>query len=174
MPPTQLVTVFGAAGHTGQFVVAELRRRGLTPVLAGRDRARLEAAAEPESDLRVASVNGPAALDRTLAGAAAVINCAGPFGATAGPIIEAALRNRIHYLDVTAEQAVAAAAFADYRQRAHDAGIVIAPALGFYGGVGDLVATAAMAGWPDADEIRIGIALSYWHPTGGTRRTVAA
>ena len=35
------VLVYGAYGHTGRFVVTELLRRGLTPVLSGRDAARL-------------------------------------------------------------------------------------------------------------------------------------
>ena len=52
----------------------------------------------------MASVDDPASLDRAISGAAAVINCAGPFMDTAAPLIEAAIRGRIHYLDVTAEQ----------------------------------------------------------------------
>ena len=31
------VAVFGAYGHTGRFVVAELRERGYVPLLLGRD-----------------------------------------------------------------------------------------------------------------------------------------
>src|SRR3546814_7947003 len=45
------------------------------------------------------------------------------------------------------------------------------PAMGCYGGLGDLLATAAMGDWDAADEIRIGIALDSWHPTAGTRIT---
>ena len=37
--------VYGATGHTGRFVVAELLERGFTPVLSGRDGARLESLA---------------------------------------------------------------------------------------------------------------------------------
>ncbi len=36
MTSNQTVTVFGAYGHTGRFVVSELRKRGLTPILSGR------------------------------------------------------------------------------------------------------------------------------------------
>jgi hypothetical protein len=43
--------------------------------------------------------------------------------------------------------------------------------MGFYGGLGDLLATAAMGDWASADEIRIGIALDSWRPTLGTRLT---
>ncbi len=37
MTSNQTVTVFGAYGHTGRFVVSELRKRGWTPILSGRD-----------------------------------------------------------------------------------------------------------------------------------------
>ncbi|HST61249.1 MAG TPA: saccharopine dehydrogenase NADP-binding domain-containing protein [Longimicrobium sp.] len=168
------VVVLGAAGHTAAFVVAELRRRGFTPVLAGRDEARLEAvaAAHPGCEVWVASADEPAALDRALAGAAAVVNCAGPFGDTSAPVVEAALRARAHYLDVSAEQAPTIDVFARYGDAARDAGIVVAPSVAFYGALGDLLATAAMGDWPDADAVEIGIALDSWLPTRGTRLTV--
>jgi hypothetical protein len=171
--PNRTVAVFGAAGHTGRFVVSELRRRGLIPILSGRDAAKLNAVAEehPGSDARVASVEDPESLDRAISGAAAVINCAGPFIDTAAPIIEAAIRGRIHYMDVTAEQRAALAAFERFADAARDAGVVIAPAMAFYGGLGDLLATAVMGDWPEADEINIAIALDSWKPTRGTRLT---
>ena len=37
------VALFGAYGHTGRFVAAELHRRGMTAILSGRDRVKLEA-----------------------------------------------------------------------------------------------------------------------------------
>src|SRR5262249_35703991 len=171
--PDRTVAVFGAAGHTGRFVVSELRRRGLTPILSGRDAAKLNAVAEahPGSEARAASVDDPASLDRAISGAAAVINCAGPFMDTAVPLIEAAIRGRIHYLDVTAEQLAALAAFERFADTARDAGVVLAAAMGLYGGLGDLLATVAMGDWPDADEICIAIALDSWKPTRGTRLT---
>jgi hypothetical protein len=171
--PDRTVAVFGAAGHTGRFVVSELRRRGLTPILSGRDAAKLNAVAEahPGSEARVASVDDPASLDRAISGAAAVINCAGPFIDTAAPIIEAAIRERIHYLDVTAEQRPVLDAYDRFADTARGAGVVIAPAMAFYGGLDDLLATAAMGDWPDADEICIAIALDSWKPTRGTRLT---
>jgi saccharopine dehydrogenase-like protein len=171
--PDRTVTVFGAAGHTGRFVVSELRRRGLTPLLSGRDAAKLNAVAQahPGSEARVASVDDPASLDRAISGAAAVINCAGPFMDTAAPIVEAAIRGRIHYLDVTAEQRAVLNAFERFADTARDAGVVIAPAMAFYGGLSDLLATAAMGDWPDADEICVAVALDSWKPTRGTRLT---
>jgi hypothetical protein len=171
--PNRTVAVFGAVGHTGRFVVSELRRRGLTPILSGRDAAKLNAVAEalPGSEARAASIDDPASLERAISGAAAVINCAGPFMDTAAPIIEVAIRGRIHYLDVTAEQRAVLDAFERFADAARDAGVVIAPAMAFYGGLSDLLATAAMGDWPDAGEICIAVALDSWKPTRGTRLT---
>lgn len=165
------VAVFGAYGHTGRFVVARLRERGFVPVLSGRDAGRLRelAASEPGSEVRPATVDDPASLDRALAGAAAVVNCAGPFATTAGPVIEAALRAGIPYVDVAAEIEANADTFAHFGDRARDAGAVVVPAMAFYGGLGDLLVTAAMDDWTSADEVHIAYGLDGWHPTAGTR-----
>lgn len=173
MTSNRTVTVYGAYGHTGRFVVSELRKRGWTPILSGRDADKLKTlgAAHHGLDIRPASVDVPASLDRALVGAAAVINCAGPFARTAAPVIEAALRARIPYLDIAAEIEANVDTFEQYAAPAHVAGIVIVPAMAFYGGLGDLLATAAMGDWPEADEICIAYALSSWKPTLGTRAT---
>ncbi|MCX4781943.1 saccharopine dehydrogenase family protein [Streptomyces sp. NBC_01264] len=166
----QTVAVFGAYGHTGRFVVAELVERGFVPVLSGRDGEKLKTLAyETGLEARPATVDDPDALDRALAGAAAVINAAGPFAATTGPVIEAALRAGIPYLDVAAELEANIDTFAHFADRARDAGAVIVPAMAFFGGLGDLLATAAMGDWTGADEAHIAYALSSWHPTAGTR-----
>jgi short subunit dehydrogenase-like uncharacterized protein len=122
-------------------------------------------------ETRTANIEAPASLDQALAGTVAVINCAGPFLDTAEPLVAATLRAHVHYLDVTAEQPSALAIFERFAAPARDAKTVVIPAMGFYGGLGDLLATAAMGDWPSADEIRIGIALDSWHPTRGTRLT---
>ncbi|GAA4250563.1 saccharopine dehydrogenase family protein [Dactylosporangium darangshiense] len=170
MDAKQQVAVFGAYGHTGRFVVAQLRERGFIPVLSGRDADKLRAlAAGSGLEARPASVDDPASLDRALAGTAAVINCAGPFAATVAPVVEAALRAGIPYVDVAAEVEANADTFALFADRAHAAGAVVVPAMAFFGGLGDLLATAAMGDWTSADEAHVAYGLSSWHPTGGTR-----
>ncbi|MEU3731573.1 saccharopine dehydrogenase NADP-binding domain-containing protein [Streptomyces sp. NPDC033538] len=166
----QTVAVFGAYGHTGRFVVAELRQRGYLPVLSGRDAGKLKALAyETGLDARPASVDDPSSLDRAVAGTAAVVNCAGPFAVTAAPVIEAALRAGIPYLDVAAEIEANVDTFAHFADRARGAGTVIVPAMAFFGGLGDLLATAAMGDRTVADEAHVAYGLSNWHPTAGTR-----
>ena len=165
------VAVYGAYGHTGRFVVSELLERGFVPVLAGRDAEKLRALAEshPGLEVRPASVDDPASLDRALSGAAAVINTAGPFATTGAPLIEAALRAGIPYVDVAAEIEANVDTFERFADRARAAGAVVVPAMAFYGGLGDLLATAAMGDWTEADEAHIAYGLNSWHPTEGTR-----
>jgi saccharopine dehydrogenase-like NADP-dependent oxidoreductase len=165
------VVVYGATGHTGRFIVAELRRRGFATVISGRDAARLEvlAAQWPDVVVRPATVDDASSLDRALAGAAAVVNCAGPFAVTGGPVVEASLRAGIPYVDVAAEIEANAATFAGYAEAARQAGTPVVPAMAFYGGLGDLLVTAAMGEWPAADVAHVAYGLSGWHPTSGTR-----
>lgn len=160
------IAVYGASGHTGRFVVKELLRRRLPVIAVGRDAARLPDGVPG----RVAAIDEPEALDRALLGCAVVINCAGPFLDTAGPVVEAALRMGCSYLDVSAEQASAQAVFERYDAPARAAGVTVIPAAGFYGGLADLLASALAAGGA-VDEILTAVALDQWHPTEGTRKT---
>jgi Saccharopine dehydrogenase NADP binding domain len=166
-------TVFGAYGHTGRFVVAELCRRGWRPVLSGRNHTKLIEAARAQvgTEACVADVENPVSLEAAISGSNAVINCAGPFLDTAAPLIEAAIRSRVHYLDVAAEQAAVLGVFERFSAEQRATNIVIVPAMGFFGGLGDLMATVAMGEWDSADEICIAVALDSWKPTHGTRLT---
>jgi hypothetical protein len=169
----QRIAVFGAYGHTGKFVVAELVKRGIMPILMGRDLSKLKKLGEiyPNLEIRSATIDDAASLDAVLVDASAVINCAGPFLDTGKFLIEAAIRNRVNYLDVAAEQMTALTTFEKYADAARAAGIVIMPAVAFYGGLADLLATAAVGGWTQTDKIEIFTALDSWHPTEGTRLT---
>ncbi|MFZ5481219.1 MAG: hypothetical protein ACOZNI_30955, partial [Myxococcota bacterium] len=85
-----MILIYGASGYTGQLCVAEARRRGLDVVTASRS----------AGDRRF-TVDAP-----DLTGAAVLLNCAGPFSRTAGPLVDACLRAKVHYVDVTGEIAV--------------------------------------------------------------------
>ncbi len=166
----QIVAVFGAYGHTGRFVVTELRDRGFVPLLLGRDAGKLQAlaASHPGLEYRVAAVDDPTSLDQALKGAAAAINCAGPFASTAAPVIEAALRTGVPYVDVAAEIEANLDTFRHFANCAQTAGVAVVPAMAFYGGLGDLLVTTAMGDWTAADEAHVAYGLSSWHPTAGT------
>ncbi|MFN9472299.1 saccharopine dehydrogenase NADP-binding domain-containing protein [Acidovorax sp.] len=168
------VLVYGAAGHTGRFVVQALHEQGHAVLLAGRDLGRLRAAFPdaPADQLRVQRLDGDAAaLVRLLAESSLVVNCAGPFADSAPQLLQAALQAGVHYVDVSAEQPTAREVFEQWGERFAAAGLCAAPAVAFYGAVGDLLATSATGDWPGADAIDIHIALDSWHPTAGTRKT---
>ncbi|MFI5728828.1 saccharopine dehydrogenase NADP-binding domain-containing protein [Kribbella sp. NPDC051587] len=160
----QTITVYGATGHTGRFVVAELVRQGFTPVVSGRDAEALKAL-WPDFEARSAAVDDEHALDAALIGADAVINAAGPFALTGAAVSAAAVRAGIPYVDVAAEIEANVDTFAAHR----NATTPIVPAMAFYGGLGDLLVTAALGGRTSADEVIVAYGLSSWHPTPGTR-----
>jgi short subunit dehydrogenase-like uncharacterized protein len=172
---SERVLVHGATGHTGRFVVDELLRRGLTPVLAGRSAERLAAVLPRHAalDRRVVVLDEPDLLRRSLAGVGAVINCAGPFLDTALPLARAAAETGAHYLDVTAEQPAVMEIYRELDGPARAAGVVVVPAMAFYGGLADLQTTAALGGEERADEVEVAIGLDRWWPTDGTRATGA-
>jgi short subunit dehydrogenase-like uncharacterized protein len=172
---TGRVLVYGASGHTGRFVVDELLRRGLTPVPAGRSAGRLAQAAAGHGELerREVDVDDPDRLREAVSDVGAVINCAGPFLDTAIPLAVAAVDAGAHYLDVTAEQPAVQELYRRLDGPARTAGVSAVPAMAFYGGLADLLVTAALDGGTEADEIDVAVGLDHWWPTTGTRVTGA-
>src|SRR3954452_12565195 len=120
--------LYGATGRTGTLIAEEAVARGHRPVLTGRDPDRLRSLAE-RLDLTWAA--GPATeMARLIGDARLVLLAAGPFGATAPPVLRACLDAGVHYLDIANEIPVAEAvlaADAEARQRA----ITALPAVGF-------------------------------------------
>ncbi|MDF1604292.1 saccharopine dehydrogenase NADP-binding domain-containing protein [Nocardioides sp. YIM 152315] len=166
------VLVYGATGHTGRFVVDELLRRGVTPVLAGRDAERLAAVA-PDHGLEVREVglDDRDRLRRAASDVGAVVNCAGPFLDTAVPLARAAVGAGAHYLDLTAEQSVVRELYRRLDAPARHAGVAVVPAMAFYGGLADLLVTSVLDGDTRADAVDVAIGLDHWWPTAGTRVT---
>jgi hypothetical protein len=164
------IAVLGAGGHTGRFVVDALRRLGATAIPATRT-GRFQPIDGAEEACRVIDFADVGSLDRAMMGADAIINCAGPFFDTAVPAAEAALRARIPYFDVAAEQRTVQDLFDRLDGPARDAGVTLVPAMAFYGGLADLLASALVPSGTRAQAIDIAVGLDSWHPTAGTRLT---
>ena len=123
--------IYGANGYTGRLIAEEAVGRGMKPTLAGRDERKIRALAEElECPHRVFALDDPAEVARGLADHRAVLHCAGPFSATAAPMIGACLAAGVHYLDITGEVSVIEAAAA-LHPRAVEAGVALLPAVGF-------------------------------------------
>ncbi|MHA6802999.1 saccharopine dehydrogenase family protein [Salinifilum ghardaiensis] len=122
--------LYGVTGYTGRLVLEAALARGHRPVLAGRDAAAVAALAAPRGlDYRVFDLRDPDAVAAQLSGVDAVAHCAGPFSATAEPMVRGCLRAGAHYLDITGEIDVFEAVYAR-DEEARRAGVVLLPGAG--------------------------------------------
>jgi short subunit dehydrogenase-like uncharacterized protein len=126
------IAVYGASGYQGKLVMAELARRGIELVLAGRDAARLAEAASTlglaEAERRVAAVDDHPGLVTVLSGCDAVVNCAGPFTLSGTAVVRAAIAAGVHYVDTAGEQGYVKDVFDTFTPAAEAAGITVVPA----------------------------------------------
>lgn len=159
--------IYGAYGYTGELIVREAHARGLRPILAGRSAARVAAlAAEFDLPHRAFPVEAPALEDVGL-----VLNCAGPFSATAVPMLQACLLARSHYLDITGE--IEVFEYAQSRSAdANAAGVVLCPGVGFDVIPTDCVARALAEAMPDATHLALGFETNMAMSAGTAKTTV--
>jgi len=163
--------IYGANGYTGQLIARQAVDEGLRPVLAGRNRRAIKSLADRLGcDCRVFRLRGAERIAQELLGTAAVLNCAGPFSATAGPIIEGCLRTGTDYLDITGEIDVIEAAAARHHE-AKRMGICLIPAVGFDVVPSDCLAAMLAGRLPDATGLQLAFALPA-RVSPGTARTV--
>jgi short subunit dehydrogenase-like uncharacterized protein len=162
--------IYGANGYSGRLVAQEAKRQGLSPILAGRNAAAVEAlATEVALPWRAFDLSDAASTRSSLVEVAVVANCAGPFAETAAPMIDACLRVRAHYVDITGEIDVFLAAEARH-DKAKTAGVVVCPGVGFDVIPTDCVAACLRDALPDASRLALGF---KGHPSRspGTART---
>lgn len=132
--------IYGCNGYTGNLISRQAKIKGLEPVLCGRNAEAVRKLADELSLPWLAfDLSNAAATDAALKGKKAVLNCAGPFMYTSKPMIEACLRNRVHYLDITGEIPVFESAY-QLDEAAHKAGVMLMPGTGF-----DVVPTDCLA-----------------------------
>lgn len=164
--------IYGANGYTGKLIAACAAAQGLAPIIAGRSAPEVEAVADSLGlEARIFSLSEPAALSAALSGAHCVLNAAGPFSATARPMIQACLDHGTHYLDITGEIDVFEMA-ADLDPQAKDAGIMLLPGVGFDVAASDCLAASVAQQVPDPLHLHLGI-LSTGRPSRGTAKTAA-
>ncbi|MER7279771.1 saccharopine dehydrogenase NADP-binding domain-containing protein [Dactylosporangium sp. NPDC000244] len=160
--------VYGANGYSGTLLARLAVARGERPVLAGRSQAPVRALAE---ELGLPWRAGPPSRE-LLEGVDAVVNCAGPFAATARPMVAACLAAGVHYLDITGELDVFAWMFAQ-DEAARAAGVAMITGAGFDVVPTDCLAALLAAELPGA----VALELAFSAPGGlsrGTARTALA
>jgi short subunit dehydrogenase-like uncharacterized protein len=148
--------IYGANGYTGELIARAAAAQGLAPVLAGRSAAPVESLArELGCESRIFGLDDAAAVAVALSGCRLVLHCAGPFSATAAPMMAGCLAAGAHYTDITGEIDVFELGF---RQdaAARKAGIVICPGVGFDVVPTDCIALTLKQALPDATHLALG------------------
>ncbi|MBL8798058.1 MAG: saccharopine dehydrogenase NADP-binding domain-containing protein [Planctomycetia bacterium] len=160
--------IYGATGYSGALIARVAVRRGLQPILAGRNRAAVVALAdELHLQARVFALDQPSDLDAGLQGVKAVLHCAGPFAHTYRAMADACLRTRTHYLDITGEIAVFEG-LAARDAEAQAAGVMLQPGVGFDVVPSDCLAAHLKRRLPTATHLALGM-----HTVGGLSRGTA-
>ncbi|MGW4122518.1 saccharopine dehydrogenase NADP-binding domain-containing protein [Nocardia sp. NPDC004711] len=161
--------IYGATGHTGRLVAADLTARGKEVVVSGRDPDAL--AALGYSRVMPAALDDPAALRALAEAADVIIHCAGPFATTGLPVATAAVEGGCHYVDHAVEVHHVKRLFDSFTEPAQRAGITMLPSVSFYGGLGDLLAAAVARGIADIDRITVAYNVTNWMMTHGAVET---
>lgn len=165
--------LYGANGYTGRLIARYAADYGLKPLLAGRNREALETLANSLNlPWRVVDLEDPAGLDRVLSEVDVVLHAAGPFRRTAAPMIEACIRTRTHYLDITGEIAVFERA-KSMHQKAAEAGIMIMSGVGFDVVPTDCIALYLKNRLPDATHLKLAFGSVGGGLSHGTAITMA-
>jgi len=147
--------IYGANGYTGELIARQAKKQGLQPILAGRNKAAVNAlATELGLEARIFSLDTPEAIIRELENCKLALHCAGPFSATSEPMIEACLASGAHYLDITGEISVFQHAH-EQSERARRADVVLIPGVGFDVVPSDCLAATLVDALPAATQLSL-------------------
>lgn len=167
------ILIYGANGYTGKLITQEAKAKGVKVEIAGRNEEAIKALAkETDYPFHIIELAETNKLEQLLTDFDTVIHCAGPFSETAIPMVEACLKSKTHYLDITGEIWV----FEDimkYHEQAKASGIVLMPGVGF-----DVVPTDCLAGYlkeklPSGNSLELAFVGSKTGMSRGTAVTMA-
>jgi len=170
-----MITVLAATGFTGRLIAQQLRRQRLPMRLAARSASKLRTLVEELGEdvpTVVADVSQPTTLPPVFEGTRVLINCAGPFLDLGEPVVAEAVRQGVHYLDTTGEQAFIKLVFDRHGEEARRRGIVLAPATAFECALSDAAVAVAARDLEPCEEVSIIYAISGFGTSRGTKKSV--
>ena len=172
---TFTLTIFGATGYTGRLCVAEAVRQGLPVRVAGRRADALDELAAEHAGASittaVADVDDAASLQALAESSDVLLSTVGPYEQFGRPVVNAAISAATPYLDVTGELDFLNWVYAQ-SARAEQAGVSLAPALGYDGVPGDLLAKqAADALDGEVTTVRVAYFMEAARASAGTARS---
>jgi short subunit dehydrogenase-like uncharacterized protein len=142
MPDRQYdVVLYGASGFTGrqtvQYFARNTRPSEIRWAIAGRNRQTLEAAREHagenarSADILVADAQDQQAVDAIVSKTRILLTTAGPFSLYGSKIVDACVRYKTHYVDITGEMSWVRDLIDRHHDRAAADGTRIIPCCGF-------------------------------------------
>jgi short subunit dehydrogenase-like uncharacterized protein len=158
------IVLYGATGFMGSLTARAMVATGARPVLAGRDRGRLD-----ELAARIAQAGDGTRLETAVAEAApgplreliqpgdVLVSTAGPFLKVGRPVVAAAVDAGAIYLDSSGEPPFIRQVFEEFGPRAERTGAVLVTACGYDYVPGNLAGALALeAAGPAATRVQVG------------------
>jgi short subunit dehydrogenase-like uncharacterized protein len=128
------LVLYGASGFTGKQTVEYCRQfapSGLRWAIAGRNRSKLDTVNAAGVDVLIADAQDDDALNRLAAQTRVVATTAGPFSLYGTKLVDACVRNRTHYCDITGETPWVRGLIDRHHAQAASDGTRIIPSCGF-------------------------------------------
>jgi len=148
--------IYGANGYTAQLAIEKAVAQGRTPILAGRNASAIQPLAETHGlESRIFSLAEPEQIAENLKDVKVLSHCAGPYSATAEPMMRACIHSGAHYTDITGEIDVFLLS-QSLDKEACASGAVLCPGVGFDVIPTDCVAAKLKEALPDATELDLG------------------
>lgn len=171
MSAKSTLLVYGAYGYTGKLICEHLREIGQRYTVAGRNDAKTKEIAEEFAvHYKVFSLDNAAEAEKALEDVSVVLHCAGPYSVTSKPMLDACIKTKTHYLDITGEYTVIEAVAArDAEIRA--AGILAMPSVGMDVVPSDCISAYVANKLPSATDLKLFIK-SVGAFSAGTAKTV--
>ncbi len=164
--------IYGAYGYTGELIAREAASRGQRPLLGGRNVDKLKPLADELGlEHHAFDLRDSADVDAVLEKVPVVLHCAGPFAHTSQAMVDACLRTKTHYFDITGEVDV----FESVARRdaeAQAAGVMLLPGIGFDVVPSDCLAAHLHQRLPSATHLTLAFQ-AVSRPSRGTATTMA-
>ncbi|MEH0156223.1 saccharopine dehydrogenase NADP-binding domain-containing protein [Limibacter armeniacum] len=166
------ILLYGANGYTGRLICEQAAEAGQALVLASRNAEKIKPIAKHYGwEYRTADLNDPRALDFLLSEMTVVLHCAGPFKFTAKQMMEACIRNGVHYLDITGEIEVFELG-KSLDQKAKAANVMVMSGVGFDVVPTDCTALYLKKQLPDATHLQLAFTSVGGAFSHGTAKTM--
>lgn len=166
------IIIYGSYGYTGRLIIDELKKKSFNVILAGRKADALQKQSEETGyPFEVVDVTDATNLKKLLAKATLVLHCGGPFRFTAKQMVDACLKTKTHYTDITGEWQVFEL-LAGYDEAAKKAGIQIMPGTGFDVVPSDCLAVHLKKRLPSATHLQLAFAMVPGGMSRGTKKSM--